>query len=124
MTEQRARAKSVFHFDVQGNMANSTHAGIPWLRYIRLQTVGIHFWPFDGWVIPRGRSVIAEVYPSLWSRAFEKGERNDHQHDAFSIAEWKRRSDVDGTLSKFFTPNLELAEKKAADAEGWILGVA
>jgi hypothetical protein len=51
---------------------------------------------------------------SLWSRAFEKGERNDHQHDAFSIAEWMRRSDVDGTLAKFFTPNLELAEKKGS----------
>jgi hypothetical protein len=123
VTEQRARAKSVFHFNVRGTVANSTYAGIPWLRYTRLQTVGVHFWPFDGWVIPRGRSVIAEVYPSLWSRAFEKGKRNDHQHDAFSIAEWMRRSDVDGTLAKFFTPNLELAEKKAADAEGWILGL-
>ena len=86
--------------------------------------IGVHFWPLDGWVILRGRSVIAEVYPSLWSRAFEKGERNDHQHDAFSNAEWMRRSDIDGTLAKFFTPNLELAEKKAADAEGWILGFA
>ena len=75
-------------------------------------------------MIPSGRSVIAEVYPSLWNRAFAKGERNDHQQDAFSIAEWMRRSDLDGTLAKFFTPNLDLAEKKAAEAEGWILGVA
>ena len=36
VTELRARsAKSVFHFDVQGSVAKSTHAGIPWLRYLR-----------------------------------------------------------------------------------------
>jgi len=36
VTELRAgAAKSVFHFDVQGSVAKSTHAGIPWLRYIR-----------------------------------------------------------------------------------------
>ncbi len=32
LTEERAgAAKSVFHFDVQGQVAKSTHAGIPWL---------------------------------------------------------------------------------------------
>ena len=36
LTEERARgAKSVFHFDVHGAVAKSTHAGIPWLRFIR-----------------------------------------------------------------------------------------
>jgi len=57
-TEERAgTAKSVFHFDVQGSVAKSTHAGIPWLRFIR-QQLGqrIHFWPFDGWKIAPGRS--------------------------------------------------------------------
>ena len=29
MTEVRAGAKSVFHFDVPGSVAKSTHAGIP-----------------------------------------------------------------------------------------------
>ena len=50
LTEERAGgAKSVFYFDVQGSVAKSTHAGIPWLRFIR-QQLGprIHFWPFDG----------------------------------------------------------------------------
>ena len=49
-------AKSVFHFDVQGSVAKSTRAGIPWLRFIR-QRLGarIHFWPFDGWMfLPAG----------------------------------------------------------------------
>jgi hypothetical protein len=51
-------------------VAKSTHAGIPWLRFIR-QHLGsrVHFWPFDGWDVPAGRSVIAEVYPALWSRS-------------------------------------------------------
>jgi hypothetical protein len=50
VTELRARtAKSVFHFDVQGSVAKSTHAGIPWLRYIRQHAKApVHFWPFDG----------------------------------------------------------------------------
>lgn len=56
LTEERAgSAKSVFHFDVQGTVAKSTHAGIPWLRFIR-QRLGerVHFWPFDGWRYPLG----------------------------------------------------------------------
>ena len=72
LTDERAGgAKSVFHFDVQGTVAKSTHAGIPWLRLIR-QRLGhrVHFWPFDGWDIPAGHSAIAEVYPALWSRSF------------------------------------------------------
>ena len=54
LTEERAGgAKSVFHFDVQGSVAKSTHAGIPWLRFIRRQLgARVHFWPFDGWDIP------------------------------------------------------------------------
>jgi hypothetical protein len=50
VTELRApTAKSVFHFDVQGSVAKSTHSGIPWLRYIRQHTVDrVHFWPSAG----------------------------------------------------------------------------
>ena len=65
VTEVRTGAKSVFHFDVPGSVAKSTHAGLPWLRYIRLHVPGVHFWPFDGWDVPAGRSAVAEVYPSL-----------------------------------------------------------
>jgi hypothetical protein len=67
LTEERAGgAKSVFHFDVQGSVAKSTHAGIPWLLFVR-QRLGecVHFWPFDGWDIPSGRSAVTEVYPAL-----------------------------------------------------------
>jgi len=124
LTEVRAGAKSVFHFDVQGSVAKSTHAGLPWLRYLR-QQVGdrVHFWPFDGWDIPVGRSVVAEVYPSLWSRTFAREGRNADQHDAYSVAAWMRRADDDGSLAQFFGPGLAPAERTAAQIEGWILGI-
>ena len=125
LTEERAGgAKSVFHFDVPGSVAKSTHAGLPWLRYLRQQLAGrVHFWPFDGWDIPNGRSVVAEVYPRLWSWSFEPEGRNSDQHDAYSVAAWMRRADLDGSLAEFFKPNLTPAELNVAQIEGWILGL-
>ena len=68
LAETRCRAKSVFHFDVNGSVAKSTHAGIPWLRFIRNHSGNrVHFWPFDGWPVPEGKSVLAEVYPAMWN---------------------------------------------------------
>lgn len=125
LTEERAGgAKSVFHFDVQGSVAKSTHSGIPWLRFIR-NRLGprVHFWPFDGWDIPAGRSVIAEVYPSLWRRGFASEGRTGDQHDAFCIAAWLAHADRDGTLAGFLKPTLSPAEHAMAQVEGWILGV-
>ena len=125
LTEQRAgNAKSVFHFDVQGSVAKSTHAGIPWLRFIR-QRLGprVHFWPFDGWEVPAGLSAIAEVYPSLWSRNFAREDRNADQHDAFCIAAWISRADRNGSLVSFLLPDLTPPERTLAQVEGWILGV-
>lgn len=126
LTEQWAgSAKSVFHFDVQGSVAKSTHAGIPWLRFIR-QRLGdrVHFWPFDGWDVPAGRSAIAEVYPALWSRGFANEGRTGDQHDAFSIAAWLGRADRDGSLAAYLKPDLSPPERSLAEVEGWILGVA
>ena len=125
LTELRARtAKSVFQFDVQGSVAKSTHAGLPWLLYLRRHLDGrVHFWPFDGWIVPPDSSVIAEVYPSLWSRSFPSAGRSQDQQDAFATAEWLRRSDRDSTLRQFFSPELETSERKVAEIEGWILGV-
>ena len=119
-------AKSVFLFDVQGSVAKSTHAGLPWLRFLRKQCRNdVHFWPFDGWEIPPGRSVVAEVYPSLWTRRFanDKG-RNADQQAAYAAAAWLRRADMDGSLVRFFNPPLEPRERTIAKVEGWILGVA
>ncbi len=126
LTEERtAGAKSVFHFDVQGSVAKSTHAGIPWLRFIRRRLGDrVHFWPFDGWEIPAGRSAIVEVYPALWSRGFARDGRTGDQHDAYSAAAWLQRADRDGSLADFFNPSLTPPERTVAQVEGWILGVA
>jgi hypothetical protein len=125
LTEERAGgAKSVFHFDVQGQVAKSTHAGIPWLRFIRRELGGrVHFWPFDGCDIPQGKSAIAEVYPALWSRSFAREDRTGDQHDAYSIAAWLSRANRDGSLGGFLDPNLPPPERSVAMVEGWILGV-
>lgn len=125
LTEERSRsAKSVFHFDVQGSVAKSTHAGLPWLRYLRRQLgPKLHFWPFDGWEPPSDRSVIAEVYPALWSRTFPTEGRNDHQHDAYSVARWMRETDAADQLRTCLCPDLTLAERTLTRVEGWILGL-
>lgn len=125
LSEERCRAKSVFHFDAQGCVAKSTHAGLPWLRHIRQQLGGdIHFWPFDGWTPPPGKTVIAEVYPALWNRAIPADGRNSDQHDAYSAALWMQQADTAGTLAGFLDPRLPPAQKTVAGIEGWILGLA
>lgn len=126
LAEKRAgSAKSLFHLDVQGSVAKSTHSGLPWLRFIR-QNVRrpIHFWPFDGWEIPAGASAIAEVYPRLWNRQFPEVEgRTADQHDAWVVAEWLQRADADGRLASALQPVLDTRERAIASIEGWILGV-
>jgi len=124
LTEVRAGAKSVFHFDVPGSVAKSTHAGIPWLRYLRSRAGDrVHFWPFDGWEAPSAKSAVAEVYPALWSHTFSRDGRNSDQHDAYSATEWLRRSDLDGSLDRFFNPSVDANERRVAEIEGWILGI-
>ena len=88
LTEIRAgAAKSVFHFDVPGSVAKSTHAGLPWLLALRRQLGDrVHFWPFDGWQIPPGHSAVAEVYPALYQHAFPVDGRTPDQHDAYAVA--------------------------------------
>lgn len=125
ITEVRCGAKSVFHFDVPGSVAKSTHAGIPWLRFLRMRAADrVHFWPFDGWTVPPGKSVVVEIYPALWSHSFPRDGRDSHQQDAYAAAEWLRRSDQDGSLGRFFSPSLTEPERKVAEIEGWILGIA
>ena len=122
--EERCGAKSVFHFDVPGSVAKSTHAGIPWLRYLRQRLgVRLHFWPFDGWEIRSGRSVVAEVYPALWKHAYPAEDRTPDQHDAYAVAYWLREADRDGRLRVALNPNLMPHERSVAEVEGWILGV-
>jgi hypothetical protein len=119
-----ATAKSVFLFDVQGSVAKSTFAGLPWLLYLRNWCKRpIHFWPFDGWEIPEGKSVVAEVYPSLWARRFPKDDRDGDEQAAFTVAAWLQRADRNGSLESYFNPPLTPEEREVAVVEGWILGV-
>lgn len=76
-------AKSVFGFGVQGEVATLTHAGLPWLLYLKKECRRpIHFWPFDGWEVQQGRSVVAEVYSSLWTRRFSRDDRDGDEEAA------------------------------------------
>ena len=122
--EERVGAKSVFHFDVPGQVAKSTHAGLPWLRFLRQELgVRLHFWPFDGWDIPCGKHAIAEIYPSLWSKNHPRQERTPDQHDAYVTALWLQQCDLNATLEDFLHPHLNPYQSAMAQVEGWILGV-
>ena len=118
-------AKSVFGFGVNGEVATSTHAGLPWLLNLRKSCKRpIHSWPFDGWGVPGGKSVVAEVYPALWMRRFPRGDRDGDEQAAYAVAAWLQRADRNGSLDGFLKPNLTAEELGIAKIEGWILGVA
>lgn len=117
-------AKSVFLFDVQGSVAKSTHAGLPWLRSLREQADGRLFcWPFDGWHPPAGRSVIAEVYPSIFRQRYPRADRDGDAQDAYAVARWLEEATRHGRLARYLDPPLTPEERRIAGREGWILGI-
>jgi hypothetical protein len=118
-------ARSVFHFDVHGSVAKSTHAGLPWLRYLRQHVRRpVHFWPFDGWIVPPDRPVVLEVYPRLWRPTVPNpGGMTAHERDARIIARTLCDADVDGRLVRWLAPVMPSEVRAAAEVEGWILGV-
>jgi len=71
--------------------------------------------------VPLERSLVAEVYPALWSHSFPRDGRNSDQQDAYAAAQWLWRSNLDGSLERFFSPSLTENERKLAEIEGWIL---
>ena len=125
LAERRdGRAKSVFHFDVPGSVAKSTHAGLPWILALQSQLgPSLHGWPFDGWAIPPGRSAICEVYPSRMRLGPAPADLTQDQFDAWSVAAWLRRRALAGTLRASLSPTLTADERALATIEGWILGV-
>jgi hypothetical protein len=125
LAERRdGRAKSVFHFDVPGSVAKSTHAGLPWILALRRQLgPSLHCWPFDGWEIPPGRSAIGEVYPSRMRVGSAPAGMTQDQFDARSVAAWLRQRALAGTLRASLSPALSADERGQAAVEGWILGV-
>ena len=123
-TEIVAGAKSIFHFDVQGSVAKSTHAGLPWLHHIR-QRLGrrVHVWPMDGFEVPEGVSVLLEAYPSLWKRVQGEIVGSPDQKDAYAISRMLETLDRTGQLEALWGPPQDLLIRDLALKEGWIFGV-
>lgn len=117
---------SVFHFEENPLSARSAHAGIVWLHEMRHHPgllEKVHFWPFDGFDVPEDKSVVAEVFPALFSRRYVTSLDEVAGHDAFTIAMWLKQMDGRGVLRQYFNPPLTLPERRLADIEGWALGV-
>ena len=77
----------------------------------------------NGFAVAPGKSVITEVYPSLFRRRYAPAGRTADQHDAYSVAQWLKDMDTRGALGEYFNPPLTLPERHQAQREGWILGV-
>ncbi len=126
ITETRSPgAKGIFRFVGYGAMGQIRWAGIPWLAHIR-KKVGdrVHFWPFDGWTPPDGKSVIAEVSPFMFSRQYPKENRTPQEHDAYAVARRLSEMDRSDRLETYFHPLLTENERHIAETmEGWALGV-
>lgn len=120
-----AEPKSVFSFsDLKDNAARATHAGLPWLNYLRRAGDRVHFWPFDGFAVPEGKSVVAEVRPARLKYRYTREGLDRQEHEAFAICAWLQDRDRLDLLRPYFEPPLSEAEKQRAQLEGWILGVA
>ncbi len=121
-----ASTQSVFKLDGAGTVGKSTLCGIPWLRFIRRHTderSRPHFWPFDGFSVPPGRSVVAEIFPSIFRRRYPRRYQTADEHDAMCVAWWLKDMDARGRLSAYFKPPLTAEEHRIARLEGWILGI-
>ena len=116
--------KSVFHWDIQDSLAKATHAGLPWIDYLRRGKDRAHFWPFDGWEVKKGKSVLAEIRPARLRHRYRKDGLSAQEQDAYAICAWLQERDQLGLLRAYFTPPLSKEEKERAELEGWILGVA
>ncbi len=124
LAERRVGAKSVFHFDVPGSVANSTHAGLVWVRWLRERHRGkLHCWPFDGWVPEPGRSVLAEAWPALWNTTLPDPGQSRDRHDARVSASAMAGAVADGSVESWWEPSLSELDRDVACREGWILGV-
>lgn len=114
----------MFQLDGQGTVGKSTHAGIPWLKWLRDELGGaVHVWPFDGWAPPPGKAIIAEVYPSIFRKRYPREGRSGDEQDAYATARWMADMAARNALGDCFDPPLSPAERAIAEREGWILGV-
>lgn len=116
--------RSVFQLDLKDSPARATHAGLPWIEYLRRSGDRAHFWPFDGFEVPAGRSVIAEVRPARLRHRYTRDGLEREAADAYAICAWLQDRDRLDLLEFYFTPPLSAVEQERARLEGWILGVA
>jgi hypothetical protein len=119
-------AQSVFKLDGTGTVGKSTHSGIPWLRFIRRSSDSSdrpHFWPFDGFEIPPNKSIIVEIFPSIFRKRYPRRYNTTDEHDAMCVAQWLKDMDRRGLLNNYFNPPLADDEREIAKLEGWILGI-
>ena len=70
-----------------------------------------------------GKSVVAEVYPSIFRNRYAKEGRTADEQDAYATARWMADMDARSALSQYFAPPLTDLERATAEREGWILGV-
>ncbi len=130
LTDRRCKAaRSVFHFDGVGKVAAATHAGLPWVLFLKRQLgERLHVWPFEGWDIPAGKSALLEVRPAMWGHlgpaAGLMGAATPGQREACVIAQWLKDADASEELSDALRPALSPSEMRVAGVEGWILDVA
>jgi len=126
LTDERCRAaRSVFQFEGQGKVAAATHAGLPWILFLKRQLgERLHVWPFDGWGIPAGKSALVEVRPAIWRDLVPVAVLDAGQKDAFVTAVWLKEADGSGELPDLLQPALSQPERLVCGVEGWILGSA
>lgn len=130
LTDRRCKAaRSVFQFDGVGKVAAATHAGLPWILFLKRQLgERLHVWPFEGWDIPAGKSALLEVRPAMWRHlgpaAGQMGTATPGQREACVIAQWLKDADASEELSDALRPALSPSEMRVAGVEGWILDVA
>ncbi len=97
--------------------------GDPIAKTPNIDRFAVHFWPFDGWNPKTAKSVLAEVYPSLWSKFYDQSDRTADQHDAYSVVKAFQKADFENELLNWFNPKLPIKARKIAKIEGWILGI-
>ena len=125
ITEKRAAARNLFfNFHVQGSVAKSTHAGIPWLRFIR-QRLGkrVHFWPFDGWEVPAAAPPSLKSIPGCGPRALRVRIEPRISMTPTASRGGFQAPTMTGRWRAFSGP-LTPSDRATAKIEGWMLGVA
>jgi len=82
-----------------------------------------HFWPFDGFSVPAGKSVIAEVSPALCEREYPARQgMTGSQHDAYAIASWLRQADGSGACMPLLPLTLTAARYCWQELKAGFLG--